>query len=305
MDDISLNFSPESLTILNVCLAFIMFSVALHLRWENLKYVFANPRSVAVGLTSQLLFLPALTLLLIWLIDPHQHIAMGMMLVAACPGGNVSNFFTLIGRGNIALSITLTTITSLTSAFTTPLLFVALAALTLKDGTAGEFDLPFMDTLVTIFFIIVVPALSGMLFVHRFPRWTDKLKSPLQSLSMLVLVGFIAFALKANFAAFLEHIGLIFWIVAIHNLLAFAGAYTWARLWRRPQPDRLTIGMETSIQNTALGLVITFNFFDGNGPMAIILAWWGVWHLIAGYTYALLFRGTRIAEGSQNLDLGS
>lgn len=288
MNEVSLQFSPESLTILNICLAFIMFSVALHLRWEAVRYVLTNPKSVAVGLTSQLIFLPALTLLLIYVLDPHPAVALGMVLVAACPGGNVSNFFTLLGRGNIALSITLTTITSLTSAFTTPLLFVLLSRFVLRGESAIAFELPFLDTLLTIALILVVPAICGMLFAHRFPKWTVRLKGPLQNLSMLVLIGFIAFALKANFSAFLEHIGLIFWIVAIHNLVAFVGAFTWASIWKRPQPDRLTIGMETSIQNTALGLVITFNFFDGNGAMAIILAWWGVWHLVSGYLFAVL-----------------
>ncbi len=288
MNEVSLQFSPESLTILNICLAFIMFSVALHLRWEAVRYVLTNPKSVAVGLTSQLIFLPALTLLLIYVLDPHPAVALGMVLVAACPGGNVSNFFTLLGRGNIALSITLTTITSLTSAFTTPLLFLVLSRFVLRGGNDIAFELPFLDTLVTISLILVVPALSGMLFAHRFPKLTNKLKSPLQAMSMLVLIGFIAFALRANFSAFLAHFTLFFWIVALHNMLAFIGAYGWARLWRRPKPDKLTIGLETSIQNTALGLVITFNFFDGNGAMAIILAWWGVWHLVSGYLFAVL-----------------
>lgn len=287
MNEVSLQFSPESLTLLNICLAFIMFSVALHLRWEAIRYVLTNPKSVAVGLSSQLIFLPALTLLLIYVVAPHPAVALGMVLVAACPGGNVSNFFTLIGRGNIALSITLTTITSLTSAFTTPLLFVLLSRFVLRGENDIAFKLPFADTLLTISLILVLPAISGMLFAHRFPRWTERLKGPLQALSMLVLAGFIAFALKANFSAFIDHFSIFFWIVAIHNLLAFAGAYMWASLWKRPKPDRLTIGMETSIQNTALGLVITFNFFDGNGAMAIILAWWGVWHLVSGFAYAL------------------
>ena len=289
-NEVTLNFSPESLTVLNLCLAFIMYSVALHLQWSNLRYVLASPKAVLAGVASQYLVLPAVTAFMIYAFDPSPGLAAGMVLLAACPGGNVSNFFTLIGRGNIELSVTLTTISSLASAFTTPLLFIGLSALTLRGGDGPAIELPFLPTLLTIGWVIVLPALAGMATAHRFPSAAAKLKKPLQSLSMLVLIGFIVSALYGNFGVFIDHIASVFFLIALHHLLATLGGYTLPWLFKQPKANRVSIALETSIQNTALGLVITFNFFDGNGPMAFVLAWWGVWHLIGGYIFARLVR---------------
>lgn len=289
LEHIKLNFSEGSLVGLNACLAFIMFSVALNLDWKSLRYTLSNPKGVFAGLLSQLVFLPLITLVLIYIIQPTPSIAMGMILLAACPGGNVSNFFSMIARGNIALSVTLTTISSLTSVFTTPLIFILLSNFI---GQSGEttFDLPFGQTLLTIAIVIVVPALLGMLVAKKRPLFAARMNKTFQRISMLILVLFIVLALQANFSHFLNHIGYIFWIVLIHNLLAFLIGFVTGRVFRLPLQDRITISLETGIQNTALGLVIVFNFFDGNGPMSFILAWWGVWHLIAGFGIGAFYR---------------
>jgi bile acid:Na+ symporter, BASS family len=289
LEHIKLNFSEGSLIGLNVCLAFIMFSVALNLDWKSLRYTVSNPKGVIAGLLSQLVILPLITLLLIYLIKPTPSIAMGMILLAACPGGNVSNFFSMIARGNIALSVTLTTISSLTSAFTTPLIFVLLSKFIGREGAAA-FDLPFGQTLLTIALVIVAPALLGMFVAQKRPLFASAMNKTFQRISMLILVAFIVIALQANFSHFINHIGYIFWIVLVHNLLAFTMGFITARGFRLPLQDRITVSLETGIQNTALGLVIVFNFFDGNGPMSFILAWWGVWHLLAGFGIGAFYR---------------
>ncbi|MDG1262445.1 MAG: bile acid:sodium symporter, partial [Flavobacteriales bacterium] len=218
-------------------------------------------------------------------------LAMGMLLLAACPGGNVSNFFSLIGKGNIALSIALTSISSLVSAFTTPLLFVFWATTLLPADDVHDFHLPFLPALGMILLIIVLPAFLGVLFNHRFSKLAERIKKPMQVIAFLLLIGFIVVALKANIDHFINFVGLVFFLVLAHNFLAFVMGIGLGSVFKRPWQDRITIGLETSIQNTALGLVIVFNFFDGNGPMSMILAWWGVWHLISGYGYALLGKG--------------
>jgi len=162
LNDITLRFSPDSLRLLNFCLAIIMFSVALHLKVDNLKYILKNPVSVIIGAVSQLLILPLISVGLILLLKPSAPIAMGMLLVSACPGGNVSNFFSLIGKGNIALSIALTTISSLVSAFSTPLLFVFWANQLLNKEDIVDFKLPFLPALTIILLVIVLPAFFGI-----------------------------------------------------------------------------------------------------------------------------------------------
>lgn len=289
-NELTLDFSPDSLMALNICLAFIMFSVALNLRWENLKYVIRSRYSVLAGILSQYVFLPALTALLILLISPSRDLAAGMILLAACPGGNVSNFFALVGRGNVELSVSLTTVSSFASAFTTPLLFVLWAPMIPGDGTDTAIVLPFVPTLLTITWVVILPAIAGMVIAHHRSALAHRINGPLQKISMLVLVGFIAFALAGNYTNFMNHIAEIFALVAGFHFLAALGGFWIPRLMKRPLPDCITISLETSIQNTALGLLITFNFFDGNGTMAFILAWWGVWHLLGGFAMARIFR---------------
>ncbi|MBK8656383.1 MAG: bile acid:sodium symporter [Haliscomenobacter sp.] len=123
IDSIRINFNAEQLTLLNLCLAFIMFGVALDLQIEYFKKVFRSPRVLAVGLASQLVGLPLLTLGLIYLLRPNPSLAFGMLLVAACPGGNVSNYATHLSKANTALSVAMTTISTLGAVLLTPLVF--------------------------------------------------------------------------------------------------------------------------------------------------------------------------------------
>lgn len=290
MNDLTLNFRPEGLLLLNACIAFIMFSVALNLKLDNLRYILRNPKSVLVGIVSQYLFLPLLTVGLILIIQPEPALAAGMLLLSACPGGNVSNFFSLVGKGNIELSITLTTISSLSSALVTPLLFTLLASVVLDDGFHSAIELPFLPTIRLVALIILLPAITGIFVSKRFPVFASKANKPLQSISMLVLVGFIAHAFIMNSEVFKATVGTLLWLIILHNTIAYSGGRLLGWVFRRPSADQLTIGLETSTQNTALGLVIVFNFFDANGPMSFILALWGVWHLLSGYGFASLHR---------------
>ena len=121
LDDIVLNFSPASLTLLNVILCVVMFSIALDLRMGDFKEVSRNPKAFAVAVVAQFLALPALTFVLIWLLEPRPSIALGLILVAACPGGNISNFLTHRAKGNIALSVSMTAFSTAICPIATPL----------------------------------------------------------------------------------------------------------------------------------------------------------------------------------------
>lgn len=287
-EELVVNFNEDGLLLLNICIAFIMFSVSLNLSLENLRYIVRNPKSVFIGILSQYLMLPLLTIGLIFLIQPSSYIAAGMLLLAACPGGNVSNFFSLKGKGNIELSVTLTTISSLSSAFTTPLMFALLSGVLLQEEMGENIELPFLPTVKVVFLIIVIPAVVGMIVQKLFPRFAEKVNQPLQSISMLVLVGFIVNAFWMNSPILLQAIGTILWIIIIHNALAYLIGRILGRLAKRPAPDQFTIGLETSVQNTALGLVVVFNFFGGNAEMAVVLALWGIWHILSAYVFAMI-----------------
>lgn len=285
-----LSFSPESLKVLNICLAIIMFGVALSIKPEHFYQLRHNKKALFTGLASQYLLLPFITCLLIVVLTPSPGIALGMIMVAACPGGNVSNFFTLLSRGNVALSVTLTAITSLLAFIITPVGFFFWASLI--PGLSShlrELEIQFIDLFLNMIGILLIPLIAGMLFNNHFPTTAEKISKPVRLASIIILIGFIVVTLYFNFVVFQEYIMLIFWIVMAHNGLALAGGYSLSYLVKNREDIHRAVAIETGIQNSGLALVLIFTFFNGNGFMALVAAWWGVWHLISGFTFAYFF----------------
>ncbi|MDP4819856.1 MAG: bile acid:sodium symporter family protein [Saprospiraceae bacterium] len=292
IDQIRINFDPDKLFVLNLCLAFLMFGVALDMQLHNFRKLGSRPRALLVGLSSQLLLLPLLTLVLIYLFKPVPSLALGMILVAACPGGNVSNYAVHLARANIELSVVLTSISSMSSLLVTPLYFFILSGFLPTGETAGDININVHpgDMLLTLIQLIFIPVALGLLIQNRFPVLAARLKKPVQNLSMVVFLALILAALASNYQQIKDYLHLVFILVIVHNLVALSGGYAWSRLLRLPVADARTIALETGIQNSGLGLVIIFSFFDGLGGMALIAAWWGIWHLISAFALALFWR---------------
>jgi len=308
LDSIHLNFSPESLFVLNLTLAFIMFGVALEIKPSHFKRIMLNPKSVILGFFSQFFFLPLITFILIImlrnLIPPT--IAFGMILVASCPGGNISNFISSLARGNIALSVSLTAIATLSAIIMTPLNFAMwgkfyiLAYNVKAEHLLQPLVIDPIEMFRTVFILLGIPLAVGMWFNHQFPETTEKIVKPIKNLSILIFMGIVILAFSNNYNHFINHITYIFFIVLVHNAFALFTGYSLASVFRRPGIDRRSITIETGIQNSGLGLVLLFNprvFPDTIvinsiekpleiGGMAFIAAWWGIWHILAGLAIA-------------------
>lgn len=287
LDSAKLNFSPGALMALNGILGLIMFGVALDIRPKELLGQLKSPKAVTVGLIAQLFALPALSLGLIWLLSPPASVALGMILLASCPGGNVSNFLTLHGKGRVEVSVLMTSAVSILASITTPLNLAVWG--NLYPPTRALMRSVEVDPLkmwITIVGVLVVPLAAGMAVNSKFPAFADRLKKPFSWFSMIALAGFVIGALASNGEAFVLHLPRVFFYVVLHNALAFLLGYVCARVAKLPEPERRAISFEVGIQNTALGLVLVFGFFEGLGGMAIIVAWWGVWHLLSGFTLA-------------------
>lgn len=285
IDAVQLQFDPSSLILLNVILGLIMFGIALDLKLEDFKRILTQPRGAIIGIATQIILLPAFTFGLILILEPHPSVALGMLLVSACPGGNVSNFLTHLGGGNASLSITTTAFSTALCVVATPFNLSFWASR--YEPTAALLEQVSLDPVqmfITIFTILGIPLVLGMSLNARKPTWTQKLRKPFKIISMIFLLSFIAVALVNNFGPFLDHIGGIFVLVLVHNAIAFTLGNVVAHTARLPVRDRRAITMEVGIQNSGLGLVLIFTFFDGLGGMAIIAAWWGVWHILAGST---------------------
>src|SRR5690554_7468307 len=281
---------------MNLAIAFIMFGVALSIRPGHFRSVFLNPKPVVLGAVSQYVILPALTYLLVLIIRPSTPVALGMILVSSCPGGNVSNLISSISKANITLSVSLTTITTIMSLFMTPFNFAFWGSLYAKHSPLlVPISIDPVEMFRTVFLILGIPVILGMVTGMKFPKIARRVEKPVQATSIIFFVGFIVAALAGNFDLFLRYIHLIFFLVLIHNGLAYMSGYYFPKAFKVSELNCRTISIETGIQNSGLGLALIFNprIFPSElqlGGMAFIAAWWGVWHIIAGLILAFYWR---------------
>src|SRR5690554_1575581 len=296
LDYVRLNFNQDSVNMMNLAIAFIMFGVALSIRPGHFRAVFLNPKPVVIGSVSQYIILPALTYLLVSIIRPSTPVALGMILVSSCPGGNVSNLISSISKANITLSVSLTTITTIMSLIMTPFNFAFWGGLYAKHSPLlVPISIDPIEMFRTVFLILGIPVILGMFVGMKFPKFSKRMDKTIQAASVIFFIGFIVAALAGNFTIFLKYIHLIFILVLLHNGLAFFSGYSLPKLLKVNETNCRTISIETGIQNSGLGLALIFNprVFPSElqlGGMAFIAAWWGVWHIIAGLILAFYWR---------------
>jgi len=283
IDAVRINFNTETLWILNLILAFIMFGVALDITLNDFKQLIRNPKPVIVGILSQFIVLPFITFLLVLMIKPMPSMALGMFLVAACPGGNISNFISSLAKGNTALSVTLTANATLLAIFLTPLNLSLWGSLYEPTNLMlKEIAIVPLEMIEVVSLILGVPLVMGVWINHRFHQLARKLSKYLKIVSIGFFICLILVVVFNNWLLIKEYLVYVFWIVLLHNALAFLTGFSLAELFKLPAPDVRSITIETGIQNSGLGLVLIFTFFDGLGGMAILTAFWGIWHLISG-----------------------
>ena len=287
VDELSLNFNPMTVVLLNVILGLIMFGVALDVRVSELRSLRNAPVAVAVGLVAQFLMLPGLTFLLTQILDPAPSIALGMILVGASPGGNMSNFITHVARGNTLLSVGMTGVSTILAVVLTPLNFAFWGSLDEDtDALMREVSLNPLELIGTVALLLGVPVALGMWVRAKRPELADKLHKPMRIASLVFFGIFLLVAFASNLQNFVDYIGFVALAVLLHNAIALGSGYGAAAALRLPERDRRAISIEVGIQNSALSLALIFSFFDGLGGMALVAAWWGIWHIIAGFTLA-------------------
>ena len=290
VDALRLTFDPGTLITLNLVLGLVMFGVALDLSVDDFRTVARTPRGAAIGLVAQFILLPAATWALTMVLDLRPSIALGMILVAACPGGNISNVITHLARGNTALSIGMTALSTGAAVVMTPFNITFWGGL--NPGTAAilrEVRLSPLDLLLTVVTILGIPLVLGMTVAARRPGFAARVRKPMKALSLLFFAAIVVVALQRNWDAFLTYVGVVMGLVALHNALALGIGYGAARAAGLGSRDARAVSIEVGIQNSALGLTLIFTFFAGLGGMALVAAWWGVWHIVAGLTVAALW----------------
>lgn len=300
IDSISVSLNAGGMNIINIVLAFVMFGVALGIRPKTFIEVFKNPKSVLLGMLCQIVLLPLFSFLLALAFGQSISwtMAMGMILVASCPGGNISNFMSSLSKANIELSVSLTAISTALAVFTTPFNFWLYGNLYLRFADIASevphLSIPLWDVFKTIVILLGIPLVLGVMTSHYLPRVAQKLKKPLQWFSILFFIAMVVLSFMGNLDAFLKCIKYIFLVVLLHNLLALAIGWCVGSACRVPRRDRRTLTIETGIQNSGLGLVLLlgtsiFADFPPHGGTLVITAWWGVWHIVSGLAVSTMF----------------
>ena len=306
IDSINVTMNAGGMNTINIVLAFVMYGVALGIKPHSFVEVFQKPKSVVVGVCCQLILLPLFTFLLALLMDSVGWIswsmALGMILVASCPGGNISNFISSLSKANIELSVCLTAISTALAVLMTPFNFWLYGNLFLKfaavHGEVPHLVIPLWDVFKTIFILLGVPLTLGILTSRYLPKLAEKMKKPFQYASIVFFLAMVVLSFMGNLDAFVKCIKYIFLIVLIHNLLALTIGFNTASIFKLPRRDRRTLTVETGIQNSGLGLVLLlgtqiFASLPPHGGMLVITAWWGVWHIISGLAVAGFFNRSK------------
>lgn len=306
IDSMRLNFSEGGLLFMNITLAVIMFGVALDIKIDNFRNIINYPKSAILGFGSQFILLPALTFLLVLILNPPPSIAMGMILISACPGGNISNFISSLAKANVALSVSLTAIATLSATLLTPLNYSLWGGLYVKYSEKAlhlniPIEIDFWQMAQTVFILLGIPLIVGMWVGNKFPEFTKRYIKHVKIGSVILYLVFIFGAFYAN----LEYMGAILipigFLVLLLNIQTLFTGYLVGTIGRVPRADRRSLSIETGIQNSGLALILIFNpkLFNGIGGMAFMAAWWGIWQMISGLLLAALLSKIRIPKAKK------
>ena len=288
LDKLQVNFDSGSLWILNIIIAFVMFGIALDIQTSDFRKLSQNPKILFTGVIAQFILLPALTFVFIRITTPTPSIALGLILIAACPGGNISNFMSHMAKGNAALSVSLTAVASVLCLFMTPLNLQFWA--NLYPPTAEilrKVNLNWFTMIQIVVVIIGIPLFTGMLFKYLKPLLAKKISKILKPISLVVFLGFIMMIIINNFSIFLTNAHYVILFVIAHNTLALLLGYYFSKMMGLSKNNQKTIAIETGIQNAGLGLLLIFSFFEGLGGMALLAAFWGLWDIVSGLSIAI------------------
>ena len=277
--------------ILSMVLATMVFSVALELRIEDFKRVAQTPKAVICGLIPQFLLLPVATWLVTLWLDLPPDIEAAMILVAACPGGSLSNVVTHMGRGNTALSVSISAVASIIALFATPFNFSWMIATNPETASwLKELSIDSSGIYISLFLLLGVPLSLGLLASHRLPQLTERIRKPLGHFSLIALLLFIVAGLIKERQ--LLTLGLLptLLLVVLHNASGLFFGWATSKVMGVSEKDRRAIMIEGGMQNSGLALGIIAVQFNSDLGMVTLASLWGIWHIVSGMSLAYVWR---------------
>lgn len=291
LDNLRITLDPIGQAGVALALMLVMFSVALGLRVDDFRFLSDKPILFLGGVLAQVLVLPLVTWVLVLMLSPPASIALGMIVVACCPGGAVSNLMTYLSRGNVAVSVALTATSGLLAAVLTPasILFWSHSyeptSTLLKTLEVSPFIFLTQTTL-----LLALPLLVGMSVAAKAPDVAARIRRHATLLGTSVLIGVVIYGIVYFSDILIPVLSVIGIIVLLHNAVAFATGAAAGLILSGMTATRRALTFEIGIQNSGLALVILLSQLQGLGGAAAVAAFWGIWHLIAGGLIVVLFR---------------
>ena len=271
----------KRICVINPLLGVIMFGMGLTLKWEDFRVVFARPRDVAVGCVAQFTVMPLLAFVLARLFQLDEALTVGVVLVGCCPGGTASNVITYLAKGDLALSVGMTGVSTLLAPLATPLLVWLLAGKTVDVDVAAMF--------LSILWVVILPIIAGLLVKRLLPKQTERATAYLPAMSSLAIAAIVLIVISNSASKLLSGGLVIVVVVMLHNILGLSVGYLIARLLHLTIPKRRALSIEVGMQNSGLASSLATLHF-ASYPMATIPgAIFSVWHNISGAIVARIY----------------
>ncbi|MBO7591398.1 MAG: bile acid:sodium symporter family protein [Prevotella sp.] len=268
-------------TVINYLLGVVMFGMGLTLNLKDFKIVFSRPKDVIIGCMAQFTVMPLLAWMLSRLFALDEALALGVVLVGCCPGGTASNVITYLAKGDLALSVGMTGVSTLLAPFLTPLLTWALAGKSVNVDVVGM--------LLSILWVVIVPIIVGLIVKWLWPKFTEQATDFLPAFSSIAIATIVAIIIAANASKLLAGGMIIIVVVAMHNVCGLALGYLIGRLLQLTEPKKRAISIEVGMQNSGLASSLATIHFAAYPLATIPGAIFSVWHNLSGALVARLY----------------
>ena len=269
-------------TTINYLLGVVMFGMGLTLNLHDFKIVFSRPKDVITGCLAQFTVMPLLAYALAKAFQLDEALALGVVLVGCCPGGTASNVITFLAKGDLALSVGMTGVSTLLAPFLTPLLTWALAGKSIHVDVASMF--------LSILWVVILPIVAGLIVKWIWPKFTERATDYLPAFSSVAIAFIVAIIIAANADKLLAGGLIIILVVMLHNICGLSLGYLIGQLLRLSDPKKRAISIEVGMQNSGLASSLATIHFAAYPLATIPGAIFSVWHNLSGAAVAYLYR---------------
>ncbi len=291
IDQLDLNLADGFQLAVKAIVALFLFGIALDTKIGDFRDVARRPWVILAGLFAQYVVMPGLTVLLTLALDVRGSVAIGMILVVCCPAGNLSNILTHRSRGDVALSVSLTAVSTIAAVVVTPIALAFWCGLNpAADDLLRDVHIDPWDMVGEAIFLIGLPFALGILIAWRRPSVSERARKIVEPAALTLLLLIVVGGLAGQFGTFIDYVGVVAVAIILQNALSLLVGYGTGRATRLPESGVRAMTLELGLRNTGLALVLALGFFGELGGVAFVAAMWGLWDVITGLVLSTWWR---------------